>query len=323
MTSATTPPDDPTDVVGRRVAAFLIDAVLVGLIGLVVFAGLRYRSYSDVHFDACTVIRRTTDNPICVKFGDRVFLWHAGAAKLAVLVTLFVGFLNGVVLQGLTGSTVGKICFRLSVVDEHGHKPHPLRMFGRWALLLVDIGFCFVGGFMALGTHPHRRIGDFAFGTYVVAMRSVGRPIVMEIADDGVGVPANWVAPPVAPAKAGGVAGGGSTTPQLRTPPGTAPTTPGEWGAVARPAPVVRSPQWAAPPPTEDNTPPAVIESSTSPKWAAPPVAPEAEDADEKADAESEATEGARKPTKAKPKTPRKPDAVQQDAVQQDAVQQD
>src|SRR5579871_5658279 len=120
MASATTPPADPTDVVGRRAAAFLIDAVLLGLVGLVVFAALRYRSYSGVQVNACTVLSKTTSNAICVKLGSRVFLWHAGAAKLTVLVTIFFGFLNGVVLQSVTGASVGKICFRLSVVDAEG-----------------------------------------------------------------------------------------------------------------------------------------------------------------------------------------------------------
>ena len=151
----------------------------VGLIGLVVFAALRYRSYTGVPVDACSLLRKTADNPICLKVGSRVFLWHAGAAKTAVIVTLFFGLLDNVVLQSITGSTVGKMCFRLSVVDENGAQTHPLRMLGRWVFLVVDVGFCLVGCFMTLATHPHRRIGDFVFGTYVVAMRSVGRPVVV------------------------------------------------------------------------------------------------------------------------------------------------
>ena len=51
---------------------------------------------------------------------------------------------------------------------------------------------------------------------------------------------------------------------------------------MARPAPVVRSPQWATPPPTDAKTPPVVIESTTSPQWAAPPLpVPDPEDEDE------------------------------------------
>jgi uncharacterized RDD family membrane protein YckC len=299
MASAAAPPSDPTDVVGRRAAAFLTDAILLAVVGLVLFAALRYRSYSNVQVDACTILRKGAGKPLCLKVGSHVFLWHVGALKTAVGVTLFLGFLNGVVLQSILGSSVGKICYRLSVVDENGRKPHPLRMFGRWVFLVVDVGFCFVGCFMVAATHPHRRIGDFVFGTYVVALRSVGRPVNDASAGDasattGVGVPSNWTAPPVPTAANASAA----LSPRLQTPPGTAPTAPGEWGAVARPAPVVRSPQWATPPPSDSGAPPAVIESASSPKWAAPPVhepEPEAEaepetgaDTEDAAETESE-----------------------------------
>jgi uncharacterized RDD family membrane protein YckC len=303
MTSASALPEDPTDVVGRRAAAFLIDVVLLTVLGLVVFAALRYRSYSGVPASACTVLRKGANGSMCLQVGGHVFLWHAGAAKTALLVTAFFAFLNNVVLQSIAGSTVGKMCFRLCVVDENGAKTHPLRMFGRWVFLLVDIGFFLVGCFMTLGTHPHRRIGDYVFGTYVVPMRSVGRPVVAGAASAreaavGAGVPANWTAPPVpAPAARPAPAAAAAATPQLKTPPGTAPTAPGEWGAVARPAPVVRSPQWATPPPADPDAAPPVIEAGASPKWAAPPLAdPEASDDDDIAEdevvAEDEETVG-------------------------------
>jgi uncharacterized RDD family membrane protein YckC len=289
MAPAAAPLSDPTDVVGRRAAAFVIDAVLLAVVGFALFAALRYRSYSNVQVDACTILRKGAGKPLCLKLGSHVFLWHAGALKTTVGVTLFLGFLNGVVLQSIFGASVGKICYRLSVVDESGRKPHPLRMFGRWVFLVVDVGFCFVGCFMVPATHPHRRIGDFVFGTYVVSMRSVGRPIIEPAADAdaaAVGQPSNWSAPPV-PAAAMSVPDAAATA-RLQTPPGTTPTAPGEWGAVARPAPVVRSPQWETPPPPDSTAPPAVIESASSPKWAAPPVAPDA-DPEAEPDVETEA----------------------------------
>ena len=295
MASATTPPGDPTDVVRRRAAAFLIDTVLLGTIGLAAFASLRYRAYSNVHVDACTLLRRGANSPICLKIGSRVFLWHPGAAKTALLLTIFLGFLNGVVLQSITGSSVGKLCLRLSVISDDGGKPHPLRMFGRWVFLVVDIGFCLVGCFMVPATHPHRRIGDFVFGTYVVAMMSVGRPVVIEATNEvdpaslpGVGSPSAWSAPPTpARAKTALAASTAGLAPPLKTPPGTTPTAPGEWGAVARPAPVVRSPGWATPPPSDGKSPPIEIEPSTSPKWAAPPVFEEEPEAEAEVDTEA------------------------------------
>ena len=232
-----------------------------------------------------------------------MFLWHKGALKLTVLVVLFLGFLDGVVLQSITGSTVGKYCTRLSVVDEHGKKAHPMRMFGRWVMLVIDLGFLLVGCIITGATHPHRRLGDFVFGTYVVSMSSVGRPIADWIqgsagrgADNGqsFGEPATWTTPPVPVAAAAPVA----TAPPTRatsavlpvqTPPGTTPTSPGEWGAVARPAPLVRSPQWATPPATDNSAPPAVVPAGPAP-WAAPPAFREADPAtDDEVDAKSDA----------------------------------
>jgi uncharacterized RDD family membrane protein YckC len=298
-----TPPGDPTEVLGRRAIALLIDAALLFVIGITLFALLRYRAYTDVNVDICSRLSKSDGQPICLKIGTRAFLWHRGALKLSVLVVLFLGFLDGVVLQSITGSTVGKYCTRLSVVDERGLKAHPLRMFGRWVMLVIDLGFILVGCIITGATHPHRRLGDFVFGTYVVSMSSVGRPIDDWI-QGGVGAsgnsmpslgePASWTVPPV-PVPTGAAALSEPAplpTPPppplmpprvapmvaaVETPPGTAPTTPGEWGAVARPAPLVRSPQWATPPPSDEPAPPIVATPGPTP-WASPPARRETED---------------------------------------------
>ena len=51
-------------MVARRAAAFLIDAALLGMIGLVAFAALRYRSYTGVPANACTVLTKNASNAI-------------------------------------------------------------------------------------------------------------------------------------------------------------------------------------------------------------------------------------------------------------------
>ena len=118
---------------------------LLFVIGFALFALLRYRLYANVEGNVCTQLTKTSGQPFCLKLGSHVFLWHKGALKLTVLVVLVLGFLDGVVLQSITGSTVGKYCTRLSVVDEHGKKAHPVRMFGRWVMLVIDLGFLLVG----------------------------------------------------------------------------------------------------------------------------------------------------------------------------------
>ena len=138
-----------------------------------------------------------------------------------------------------------------------------MRMFGRWVMLVIDLGFFLVGCIITGATHPHRRLGDFVFGTYVVSMSSVGRPIVDWM--QGSAGPrcrqrselrrARELDDTAGPGGCGRAGCDGSADAcgdravlPVQTPPGTTPTTPGEWGAVARPAPVVRSPQWATPP---------------------------------------------------------------------------
>ena len=45
------------------------------------------------------MLRKGANDPLCLQVGGRVFLWHAGAAKTALLVTVFFAFLNNVVLK--------------------------------------------------------------------------------------------------------------------------------------------------------------------------------------------------------------------------------
>jgi hypothetical protein len=266
---------------------------------------MRDKAFTDVRVDACTQLEIAGNDSLCLKLGSRVFLWPSNALSISLLFVLFVGFLDGVVLQSVKGSTVGKMCMRLSVVDGEGLRAHPMRMFGRWAMLVIDIGFFFVGCIIVGATHPHRRLGDFVFGTYVVSMSRAGRPISewMEgglgrggagVALPSVGEPAIWTAPPLAepvPALAAPSPPPRPAAPvvPVETPPGTAPTTPGEWGAVARPAPLVRTPEWTMPPtPSEESAPP-VDTNAKSTQWAAPPKMRDSEDADDSADDDSPA----------------------------------
>ncbi len=305
MASEITPPGDPTEVLGRRAFALLIDAALLAVIGFVVFAWMRDKAFTDVRVDACLQLKNAGNDSLCLKFGSRVFLWPRSALSVSLLFVIFAAFLDGVVLQSFKGSTVGKMCVRLCVVDERGMPAHPLRMFGRWAMLVIDLGFFLLGCIVVGTTHPHRRLGDFVFGTYVVSLSRVGRPISewMEgglgrggagVAAPGVGEPAIWTAPPM-PAPAPALAS--PPTPArptaavvpVPTPPGTAPTAPGEWGAVARPAPLVRSPQWEAPPEESEVTIAPIVVTSKSTQWAAPPTMPPSDGAAEDAtEAESE-----------------------------------
>src|SRR3546814_9866866 len=86
-----------------------------------------------------------------------------------------------VVLQGLTGWTIGKLITGLRVVGEDGRAPGLGKALLRWVLWVLD-GFPYVlplvGGIVALTTVGHRRVGAMAAKTFVVDRGAMGSPIV-------------------------------------------------------------------------------------------------------------------------------------------------
>jgi uncharacterized RDD family membrane protein YckC len=240
------PQRDPTEVIGRRIAAYLIDLVLISGVLVAVLAATKDQAFMGAPAQACRTLRASGDfSGQCLQFGSRVYTWKSGGLLKGYGVGALAGFLDLVVLQGITGASIGKLILGVRVVNAQGQSCGVGRAFIRWLLLLTVDGWCFVVGLLvALLTHPHRRVGDMAAGTYVVALADVGRPVQA-------GVPAPY--PPGYPP--GGPAGW--------APPGTQPTpgwgappAPPAWGGPAAPPP----PSWGAPPP-----PP--------PPWGAPPPA--------------------------------------------------
>jgi hypothetical protein len=281
------PSHDPTAVLGRRFAALAIDLLFLGVVGVVLLAIASHHSYYDAPANACSQIARSGSS-LCLRISDRVYVWNGDAYRRAVLLGLVAGFLDLVVLQTLTGASVGKLCVGLRVIEQPGNEARFLRVVGRWLFLIVDLG-CFVVGLVTtLATRPHRRVGDIVCGTYVVGVGSVGIPVGVPdpLTPVQSTTPSAYAAPPGAPVPPGwGSPTGWATVPApapVATPPGTSPTTPGEWGAVARPGPaLIRSPHWeappddddaaAAPPPPEVAPPPTPVERDMAPQWATPP----------------------------------------------------
>jgi uncharacterized RDD family membrane protein YckC len=269
------PSRDPTAVLGRRAAALVIDLLFLAVIGMVLFAAATHHSYYKAPPNACSQIHRTASS-ICLQVSDRVYVWDSSAYSRVVLLVVIAGFLDLVVLQTLTGASVGKLCVGLRVIEQPGNEARFLRVLGRWVFLAVDLGCFLVGLVTTLVTHPHRRVGDLVCGTYVVSVGSVG--ITVGLPDPYAPVqsttPSAYGAPPGAPVPPGwGTSSGWATVPPpapVPTPPGTSPTTPGEWGAVARPGPaLVRTPHWEIPP--ETAAPATSTVRDGAPQWAAPP----------------------------------------------------
>ncbi len=258
------PPRDPTEVIGRRIAAFVIDTLLVSGVSVALFAALKSTSYTGAPSDGCQQLRDLGSSDSCVQLGSRVFTWTGGRVALAIALSLLASLVNHVVLQGMTGASVGKMMLGLRVVDAGGQVCGVGRAIVRWLFLFVDQAcFFIVGLIVVLVTHPHRRVGDMIAGTYVVAAADVGRPVAAQVA-----------MPPYAYAGQGGWSPPAPGAPTWGAPP---PPPQPTWGAQPRawgtepppPAPYQQpspdQPGWAAPAPQSWGTPPPPAPPAASP----------------------------------------------------------
>lgn len=190
--------EHPTKVTGRRVVAYLIDAVPAFLLFV-----LAVRTFGE-EVPPGTV----TANGINAtwSFGDTQYLATGGAAgKVFLVCTLFL-VANLVVLQGLAGASIGKFVTGLRVVRPDGGPCGIGKALVRWLVMFVDAFPYFVplvGFVLVLSTQGNRRLGDMAADTYVVRTTAAGRPIVVPPAGGqnyGYAPPPGY-GPPVAPGR--------------------------------------------------------------------------------------------------------------------------
>jgi uncharacterized RDD family membrane protein YckC len=234
---------DPTAVMGRRVVAYIIDVLIVLSIVVIVLAVTKDQSFTGAPDNACELLRTGDFDGQCIQIGTRVYTWEGGAAAISYGLGVLVALLNNVILQGITGASLGKFVMGLRVVNGEGRVCGVGRAFVRWLLLIVD-SFCLglVGLITASVTHPHRRVGDFVGGTYVIGVGDLGTPVVAPVTTDA------WQ-----PAYVGHPPGGFAQQP----PP------PSPWGAPAAPQQGT-PPAWGTPPPQQQ----------PAPTWGAPPPPP-------------------------------------------------
>src|ERR1700704_291961 len=128
-----------------------------------------------------------------------VLLWAAALLIVALVsssvalltVVAAIGPLNQVVLEGLTGQSVGKRTAGLSVVTGTGHRPGILRAAVRYVALLGDAALLWLPALASMWVSPtQQRLGDRLAGTYVVdttrfAIRSYTDLEVGDRASDG------------------------------------------------------------------------------------------------------------------------------------------
>jgi uncharacterized RDD family membrane protein YckC len=151
----------PTKVVGRRVAAFFIDAIIVAIIGAIAWFALTKKFHGPCAGGGVEI------NGDCRGF-------EAGSSNRSIwlLLDFLVPFAIYCVLTGLTGKTPGKTMVGIKVVNEAGNPPGVFRAFVRWLLLIVD-AFPYIipyllGFITALNSQRNQRVGDMAASTFVV-----------------------------------------------------------------------------------------------------------------------------------------------------------
>jgi uncharacterized RDD family membrane protein YckC len=158
---------EPTQVVGKRIGAALIDLLIMA----VIIAAFWYILTRDVEIGTCTA-GGLEINDKCRAFADK------GNRAVWFLVIGLSGIGIFWLMQGLTGKTPGKAIFGIRTVNAGGQPPGVGRAAVRSILGIVD-GFPYfipylVGFIVALNSKGHQRIGDKAADTYVVAKEAVG-----------------------------------------------------------------------------------------------------------------------------------------------------
>ena len=181
---------DPTDVMGRRIVAYIIDAVIAGIVLFAVMYPLWQSTSvtapsgmvecgadSDEGFgsnDFQPGVRTRLDATICFDDGSEVrYIPQDKEGQFFGTLSLVSGgtsFVMLILLQGLVGASPGKLLLGLRVVKEDGSNAGIGRCLIRTILLIVDGACCAIIGLVtAFQSQRHRRVGDMAASTMVIS----------------------------------------------------------------------------------------------------------------------------------------------------------
>jgi uncharacterized RDD family membrane protein YckC len=195
---------EPTSVVGRRVAAFIIDGIIAFAINIAIFFALATKEDGVVKAlnDGDLNLNSTVYGNL--KIGDHTYSVYGGTAATYFLLSIVIGLLYWVVLPGLKGFTLGKLMLGIRVVKDDGTLPIGIgRSFARQFLWIAD-AFPYVipyltGFIVAMTGKNHQRIGDRVANTLVVKAEAVGNLAPAAAAT-------STAPPPLAPEFQGGTA---------------------------------------------------------------------------------------------------------------------
>ena len=189
---------DPTDVVGLRVAAYALDAVILTVL---LFIGFSVTSSARTVPDQNVCNADPVDDGQGGEFAVEVtadeicfYVDNDTQNESAIIEYNLLGMaalpliymVGGIwILQGVTGASPGKLACGLRVVDKDGKTCGIGRSVVRSLMWVIDglpgLCLCFftplVGFIAMLVSKDHRRLGDRAGGTWVVKKDSVGLAI--------------------------------------------------------------------------------------------------------------------------------------------------
>jgi len=174
---------DPTAVLGRRYGAFFIDlAICLVAFSLLFFPFATQRTPAETlrlpgcHLSSSDSSRIECDNRAVIQIGDTVYESNTGA--FLVLALLFT-FLYFAMVEAFFGGSVGKQMTRIRVVNRDGQRIGLWRSALRWLLFAIDgpLTLFLCGIITSAVSRGHRRLGDMAADTYVVAKDAAGQPV--------------------------------------------------------------------------------------------------------------------------------------------------
>lgn len=112
-----------------------------------------------------------------IGLGLALLLMPSSFFGIGIAVYILFYLLYYVLLEGLTGYTVGKLLFRIRAVREDGRAPGFVKGLIRATLRIVDTNPLLMGalpaGICVLVTKKKQRLGDMAADTYVANVRDV------------------------------------------------------------------------------------------------------------------------------------------------------
>ena len=111
----------------------------------------------------------------------RSLRWAPATFATVTVVAMAYWIGNFVILQGLTGRTIGKLLARICTVDAAGRPCGIGRATVRWLFLVVDAFPYFVpmlvGFIVTVSSRNRQRVGDLVAKTWVVSVEALGQPM--------------------------------------------------------------------------------------------------------------------------------------------------